>query len=96
MIPANEPKRLSLPILKLDRPACVRITSPIFTDRPIKGAREWIDVINLDTGEAQRIAARTVLVNELRTAYPDDAYVGLDFKIRDSSQKKENVTTPTR
>ncbi|MDR3736702.1 MAG: hypothetical protein P4L10_14360 [Acidobacteriaceae bacterium] len=74
--------RKSAPVLKLEasgEPVWISILSDIYR---LRGKKEWMVVVNLKTGEIQRLIVHTVLGNTLRDCFPDDKYVGEDLSIK--------------
>ena len=75
-------------------PEFIRIEGPIYLGEPmekakIKAVPHLLNVINLRTGEAALIVCATVFRNELEAEYPDNGYVGKDFKIRKIKTDKD-------
>ena len=62
------------------QPFYVRVESPILASSSAQGMR-WMHVTNLETGQLGRISAKTVLVSELKSHYPNDGYVGRTFEL---------------
>ena len=77
-------KAVTRTVMKLGvTPEFIRIEGPIYLGEPTKKAvPHLLNVINLCTGEAARIVCATAFRTELEAEYPDNGYVGKDFKIR--------------
>ena len=88
-------KAVTRTVMKLGvAPEFIRIEGPIYLGEPmekakIKAVPHLLNVINLRTGEAALIVCATVFRNELEAEYPDNGYVGKDFKIRKIKTDKD-------
>jgi hypothetical protein len=91
-MPDYKTKRVLMrPLLKFVKgePHHVKIEAPMFIGREMKADDKkkqmepatLVNVVNLDTGELCQIILAAVVKSVLRESYPDDAYVGLCFKI---------------
>lgn len=99
-------KLVTVPLLKfvIDQPIYVKITSPIFLGKEVKGsgdsskmeAAHLANVINLETGEEQQIIIAKVVQGVLDEEYPNQGYVGKAFqltKLAKGSGKRYNPYT---
>lgn len=90
-------KALTLPLLKLefDDPVYVKVITPIFKGKEIKGTgdaakmepADLVEVINLATGEHMQMIAGAVMKGVFEDNYSGTDYVGECFQI--SKHKKE-------
>ena len=99
-------KLVTVPLLKfvIDQPIYVKITSPIFLGKEVKGsgdsskmeAAHLANIINLETGEEQQIIIAKVVQGVLDEEYPNQGYVGKAFqltKLAKGSGKRYNPYT---
>jgi len=93
-------KQVTMPNLKLEPgvPVYVKVTDPIYDgkERKAKEGEEQqkppkiINVINLETGEANTLVCGAVVVSELDENYEGNSYVGKCFMI-EKGKKKEGA-----
>ena len=93
-------KQVTMPSLKLvvDQPAYVKVTAAIYEgktrendkgdDGKQKAPPKILNVINLETGEANTLVCGVVVVSEITENYEGDSYVGKCFMIKKLGKKE--------